>query len=168
METDEYTSKTSRAFIVKISGTESKMLTENEIMIGYSKAEGLLDDKLTKEQFREIIHKNYFPKETSKRRAGQIAGDFWRFIRDMDIGHLVLVPTKDGFFVGRIVGPVYYSEMRIFNDTAYRRKVEWLNNKLPVASNRTPEDLLRRLKSIQAVINASDLYQEIEFAIRMS
>ncbi|HUT79848.1 MAG TPA: hypothetical protein VMZ29_01495 [Candidatus Bathyarchaeia archaeon] len=168
MVTDEYTSKTSRAFIVKISSTESKMLTINEIMIGYSKAEGLLDEKLTKEQFREIIHKSYFPKETNKRRSGQIAGDFWRFIRDMDVGHLVLVPTTDGFFIGRIAGPAYYDEMKIFNDTAYRRKVEWLNNKTPIASNKTPEDLLKRLKSIQAVINASDLYQEIEFAIRMS
>ena len=30
------------------------------------------------------------------------------------------------------------------------------------------KDLLKRLKTIQAVIDASDLYQEIEFALRIS
>jgi len=67
------------------------MLAQNEIMLGWSKAEGLLNEELTKVEFREIIHKEYFPREETKRRAGQIAGDLWRFIREMKIGHLILV-----------------------------------------------------------------------------
>ncbi|MGC9777858.1 MAG: hypothetical protein HZR80_01285 [Candidatus Heimdallarchaeota archaeon] len=144
------------------------MLSENEIMIGWSKVEGLLDKSLTKEDFREKIQKQYFPMEENKRRAGQVAGDLWRFIREMDLKHYVLIPTADGFFIGRVVGPAIYNEMRIYNDTAFRRKVEWLNNKKPVSQEKTPEDLLKRLKSIQAVIDASDLYQEIEFTLRIS
>ncbi len=144
------------------------MLQENEIMIGWSKVEGLLDESLTKEDFREKVQKQYFPLEENKRRAGQVTGDLWRFIREMDLEHYVLVPTEAGFFIGRIAGPAIYDEMRIYNDTAFRRKVEWLNNKESVSQEKTPEDLLKRLKTIQAVIDASDLYQEIEFALRIS
>ncbi len=164
----EYTGKDFRAFIVKISGTEAKMFAEDRIMIGYSKADGLLDESLTKDDFREIVQKEYFPKEENKRRAGQIAGDFWRFIREMDIEHYVLVPTKEGFYIGKVVGPVIYDEMRIFNDTAYQRKVHWLNNKEPITLEKTPEEVQTRLKTVQSVIDASDLYQEIEFAMRIS
>ncbi len=144
------------------------MLQENEIMIGWSKVEGLLDESLTKEDFREKVQKQYFPLEEHKRRAGQVAGDLWRFIREMALEHYVLVQTEKGFFIGRITGPATYDEMKIYNDTAFRRKVEWLNNKEPVSQEKTPEDLLKRLKTIQAVIDASDLYQEIEFALRIS
>ncbi|MHA1211229.1 MAG: hypothetical protein ACTSSH_02095 [Candidatus Heimdallarchaeota archaeon] len=144
------------------------MLAQNEIMLGWSKAEGLLNEELTKVEFREIIHKEYFPREETKRRAGQIAGDLWRFIREMKVGHLILVHTKGGFFIGKVTGPAYYNEMKIFNDTAYRRKVEWLQNKEPISEDRTPEDLVKRLNTIQSVIDATSLYQEIEFALRMA
>ena len=164
----EYTGKTFRAFIVKISGTVKKMFAEDIVMIGYSKAEGLLDESLTKDDFSEIVHKQYFPKEENKRPAGQIAGDFWRFIREMDLEHYVLVPTIDGYYIGKIAGPATYNEMRIFNDTAYQRKVQWLHNKEPITLAKTPEKVQTRLKTVQAVIDASDLYQEIEFAMRIS
>ncbi len=164
----EYTGKAFRAFIVKISGTVKKMFAEDIVMIGYSKAEGLLDESLTKDDFSEIVHKQYFPKEENKRPAGQIAGDFWRFIREMDLEHYVLVPTIDGYYIGKIAGPATYNEMRIFNDTAYQRKVQWLHNKEPITLAKTPEKVQTRLKTVQAVIDASDLYQEIEFAMRIS
>lgn len=164
----EYTGKDFRAFIVKISGTVEKMFAENIVMIGWSKADGLLDEHLTKDDFREIIHKQYFPLEEKKRRAGQVAGDLWRFIREMNLEHYVLVPSKEGFYIGKVVGPATYNEMRIFSDTAYERKVEWLNNNEPISPEKTPEELQTRLKSVQSVIDASDLYQEIEFALRIS
>jgi len=56
----------------------------------------------------------------------------------------------------------------IFNDTAYRRKVEWLQNKEPISEDRTPDDLVKKLNTIQSVIDATTLYQEIEFALRMA
>ncbi len=90
-------------------------------MIGWSKAEGLLDEKLSREDFREIIHKEYFPREENKRRSGQVAGDLWRFIREIALNHYVLIPTEGGFYIGQITGPASYDEMKIFNDTAYRR-----------------------------------------------
>ena len=144
------------------------MLRENEVMIGWSKAEGLLNETLTREEFREKIHKQYFPKDENKRRSGQIAGDLWRFIREISIGNYVIVPTKEGFYIGRVTGPAYYDEMRIFNDTAYRRKVEWLNNGNPVPLEKTVPEVQRRLKTLQTVIETTDLYQEIEFAMRIA
>jgi predicted Mrr-cat superfamily restriction endonuclease len=164
----EYTGKDFRAFIVKISGSVEKMFAESIVMIGWSKADGLLDENLTKDDFREIIHKQYFPLEEKMRRAGQVAGDLWRFIREMNLEHYVLVPAKEGFYIGKVTGPATYNEMRIFSDTAYERKVEWLNNKEPISPEKTPEELQTRLKSVQSVIDASDLYQEIEFALRIS
>ena len=43
------------------------MFAEDRIMIGWSKADGLLDESLTKDDFREIVHKEYFPKEENKK-----------------------------------------------------------------------------------------------------
>ncbi|NHK30743.1 MAG: hypothetical protein FK730_05290 [Asgard group archaeon] len=144
------------------------MLRENEIMVGWSKAEGLLNLDLTKEEFGEIIEKQYFPKDDTKHRSGQATGDMWRFIREMSLGNYVVVPTDEGFFIGRVTGPAYYDEMRIFNDTAYRRKVEWLNEKRPIPLEKTVPEVQTRLKTLQTVIEATDLYQEIEFAMRIA
>ncbi len=163
-----YTGEEKRAFIVKITSTIEKMLKENEIMIGWGKAEGLIDESKTKEDFREVIHKQYFPLEEQKRRAGQVAGDLWRFIREMKLDHYILIPTEGGFFIGRVTGPAYYNEMKIFNDTAFRRKVEWLNKKEPFPLERTPDDLQKRMKTLQSVIEATDLYAEISFIVRMA
>lgn len=135
-------------------------------MIGWSKAEGLLDEKLSREDFREIIHKEYFSREENKRRSGQVAGDLWRFIRDIAPNHFVLIPTEGGFYIGKVIGPATYDEMKIFNDTAYRRKVEWLNDKKPVPQEMTTEELQKKMKSILSVIDATVLYDEIEFALR--
>lgn len=135
-------------------------------MIGWSKAEGLLDETLSREDFREIIHNEYFPREETRRRSGQVAGDLWRFIRVMSPNNYVLIPTKDGFYIGKVIGPATYDEMKIFSDTAYRRKVEWLNDKKPISKDLATEDLQKKLKTILSVIDASVLYQEIEFALR--
>ena len=40
--------------------------------------------------------------------------------------------------------------------------------KQPITLAKTPEDVQTRLKTVQSVIDASDLYQEIEFAMRIS
>lgn len=170
MSEDEsiYTGEAKRAFIVRISGSEEKMLQLNEIMIGWSKAEGLIDKAKTKAQMRDIIQKIYFPMEKSKRRAGQVAGDLWRFIMEMKIGHYVIVATSTGFYIGKVAGPAYYDEMKIFNDTAYRRKVEWLNNKKPVPFEKMTPELQKKLKIIQSVIDATPYYQEIEFSMRIA
>ena len=144
------------------------MLAENEIMIGWSKAEGLIDEALTRDEFREIIHKQYFSSDENKRRSGQVAGDLWRFIREMNIGNYVIVPTDEGFYIGKVAGPAYYDEMRIFNDTAYRRKVEWLNKKEIVPFEKMTDELKQKLKSIQSIVDVTDAYQEIEFAMRIS
>jgi len=165
-DTSVYTAAAQKAFIIKISGTIEKMLAENQVMIGYSKAEGLLDPNLTKKEFREIIKKQYYSNDGNVRAAGQIAGDLWRFIREIKLGNYIVVPAEEGLYISKVIGPATYDEMRIFNDTAYRRKVEWLNNKKLVPMDLVTDELKKRLKSLQRVIDASDLYIEIEFALR--
>ncbi|MHA1365926.1 MAG: hypothetical protein ACTSP5_05870 [Candidatus Heimdallarchaeota archaeon] len=82
--------------------------------------------------------------------------------------HFVLVKVEEGFYIGRVTGPATYDEMKIFNDTSFRRKIDWLNKKEPFPLERTPDDLLKRMKSIQSVIEATDLYDEISFIVRMA
>ncbi|MEA2070470.1 MAG: hypothetical protein U9O98_04190 [Asgard group archaeon] len=165
---DVYSGKSRRAFIIKVSGSVDAYLRENDIMLGWSKAEGLLDESLTRDEFREIVHQQYFSKDDNYRRSGQIAGDLWRFIREMNIGNYVLVPTEGGYYIGQIVGPARYEEMRIYNDTAYRRKVKWLNGKNPVPMEKTTDEIKKKLRSPKVVIDASEILQEIEFSLRIS
>jgi predicted Mrr-cat superfamily restriction endonuclease len=63
------------------------------------------------------------------RKAGADAGHMWHFIREMNIGDLVVVPYRSDFYVEEIKGSASYDEAMIGEDTAYRRDVQWLNDK---------------------------------------
>jgi hypothetical protein len=68
------------------------VLTANQVIIGWAQAEGLLNDSLSREQFREILRKQYYSDETNNRRAGAAAGHMWRFIREMKPQDRIVVP----------------------------------------------------------------------------
>lgn len=53
----------------------------------------------------------------------------WRFIREMNVGDLVVVPHGSEFYVAEVSGPAMYDESKVEEDTAYRRNVKWLNDK---------------------------------------
>jgi predicted Mrr-cat superfamily restriction endonuclease len=81
------------------------VLTANQVIIGWAQAEGLLNDSLSREQFREILRKQYYSDETNNRRAGAAAGHMWRFIREMKPQDRIVVPRGPDFYVAEVIGP---------------------------------------------------------------
>jgi predicted Mrr-cat superfamily restriction endonuclease len=126
-----------QAFVLRISPSEidrfPEALQNNQLIIGWAYAEGLLEPTIEWEQFREIIRTAYYSEEPNLRRAGAAAGHMWRFIQDMKVGDLVVVPHWSDFCIAEVTGPAFYDASKKEDDTAYRRPVIWLNNKNPIA-----------------------------------
>jgi hypothetical protein len=136
-------------------------LAANEIIIGWSEAEGLTNESRSRTDFREIIHRTYHAEKPTYIEAGLGAGNMWRFLRRMDFGDLVLVPNGPVFFLARITGPAYFDESRVAEDTAHRRPVEWLNNAEPISRYSVSAELQSRMRSQLTCIEATDLMVEI-------
>lgn len=158
-----------QAFILRIYPSDvdrvPEALSENQIIIGWAKAEGLLDDKLSWEEFREIIRRIYYSSEDNLRRAGNAAGQMWRFIREMQIGDFVVVPYGPEFYVAEVIGPPTYDKTKVAEDTAYRRKVKWLNNGKSIPRNIAKSSLISRMKTQGTCAFATDLLEEINDCI---
>jgi predicted Mrr-cat superfamily restriction endonuclease len=153
-----------QAFVLRIapSGVDrvALALREDVAIIGWAAPE-LLNPSLDWKAFREIVRARFYAKEDNLRRAGAAAGHMWRFIRDMKIGDLLVTPHGNGFFIGRIAGPAFHLPDKVKEDTAYRRKVDWLNNKQPVLRATARAALQSRAKIQGTSADASDLVSEI-------
>jgi predicted Mrr-cat superfamily restriction endonuclease len=122
-----------QAFVLRISHEMDafpEALQNNQLIIGWAYAEGLLEPTIEWKQFREIISTAYYSEEPNLRRAGAAGGHMWRLIQDMKVGDLVVVPHWSDFYIAEVTGPAFYASKKD-EDTAYRRPVMWLNNKNP-------------------------------------
>ena len=158
-----------QAFVLRMNihgGDNSDLVAEaldqNQLIIGWSEAEGLLDEQLSWEAFRKIISKTYYPDEKTLRKAGLATGNLWRFIREMKEGDLVVVPYGADFYVAKVSGPATYDPLKINEDTAYRRNVDWLNDKRPIPRVVARSALISRMKTQGTSVGASDLLAEIQ------
>lgn len=160
------------AFIHRIApGRNDKTqeaLDSNEILTGWSDAQGLLNSNLDWPAFREILRTAYYPAEETNRRAGLAAGNMWRFIREMKEGDLVVVPAPSSFYVARVTGPARYLEDKVADDSAYRRSVEWLNAKQRIPRVFARAALLSRLKIQGTSAYAADLKEDIEECLTLA
>ena len=160
-----------QAFILRIKPSHidrvQDALSDNQIIIGWAEAEGLLDENLSWEEFRDIISATYYADEKNLRRAGYAAGVMWKFIRDMTKGDLVVVPDGPDFYVAKISGPTTHDPAKIGEDTAYRRNVDWLNDKKPIPRNSAKSALISRMKTQGTCVHASDLLSEIKECIKV-
>lgn len=138
----------------------------DQIIIGWSESEGLLNPSLTKGQFREIIHEAHYSDKANLRKAGAGAGHMWRFVREMRVGDLVVVPYGPKFYVAEVIGDATYDEKKVDSDTAYRRKVKWLNSKKPIPRDYAKSALISRMKIQGTSANATDLLPEILECLR--
>ena len=81
----------------------------------------------------------------------------------MEIGDLVVVPHGREFYVGRVAGAAFYDETRVNGEEAYRRPVEWLNNRHSIQRTDAGPGLQERMRQQRGTcMNASDLVGEIE------
>ena len=135
-------------------------LQSNTLIIGWAEAEGLLNDALEWDEFREIVGGG--GEDLDLRKAGRAAGNMWRFIREMNIDDLVVVPYGPKFYVGKVSGPAFYDDTKVKEDTAYRRPVVWLNNKQCIPRSIAKSALLSRMKAYNTCVGATDLVDQIE------
>ena len=140
----------------------SEALENDHLIIGWAEAEGLLDPQLEWEEFRKIINDVYYADAENLRRAGNAGGHMWRFIRDMKIGDLVVVPHGSEFYVGEVAGPAFYDKNKVDEDSAYRRPVKWLNDKIAIPRAIAKSALVSRMKARGTSADATDLVKEIE------
>jgi restriction endonuclease Mrr len=163
---------TKAAYVLRIapSGIDrvAEALASDQVIIGWAEAEGLLDEALPWERFREIIRGKYYKDETNLRRAGAAGGHMWKFIRDMKPGDLIVVPHWSQFYVAEVVGLPQYDKSKVAEDTAYRRAVRWLNGKQPIARQLARSALLARMKTQGTSADASDLVDEIEECLSLA
>ena len=160
-----------QAFVLRIAPSNidrvPEALTVNQIIIGWSKAKGLLDANLSWEQFREIIRDAYYSGEDSLRKAGAASGHMWRFIREMNKGDLVVVPCRSEFYVAEIEGSATYDANKVADDTAYQRPVQWLNGKKPIRRDLAKSAFISRMKMQGTCAYATDLLDEIKECLQI-
>lgn len=153
------------AFVLRISPAGGDRVPEalqsNHLIIGWARAAGLLDENLDRLSFREIVHQKYYSEQPDYRRSGKAAGQLWRFVREMSPGDLVVVPHGPEFYVGRIAGAPIYVESKVPEDSAYRRPVEWLNDKMPFERGVARTALRSRMKTYATCADATDLISEV-------
>lgn len=161
-----------QAFVLRISPSGidrvNIALSDNQIIIGWAKAKGLLDKNLPWKKFRTIISQTYYANEDSLRKAGSASGHMWRFIREMNIGDLIVVPHGTNFYIAEVSGDTTHDELKIPEDTAYRRNVKWLNNKKPIPRLLAKSALISRMKIQGTCAHANDLLSEIKECISLS
>lgn len=136
-------------------------LDSDTIIIGWSKATALLDRGLDWTQFRQVLMDAYPDYKDNPRSLGNAAGHMWRFIRDMKAGDYVVVPHGPAFYVAQVDGDVYHEPTKVEEDTAFRRKVKWLNGKNPIPRDSAPSALYSRIKTYGVCANAYDLVGQI-------
>ena len=161
-----------QAFVLRMAPSRidrvAEALEQDQIIIGWAEVSGLLDPGLSWEQFREIIRSVRYAQEENRRRAGAAAGHMWRFIREMNVGDLVVVPHGAEFYVAKISGPPIYHEAKVSEGSAYRREVRWLNNKKPIPRELARSALLSRMKTQGTCAYATDVIDEVKECLKLA
>jgi restriction system protein len=143
-------------------------LRDDDLIIGWSGALGLLDPTLDWARFRQIIRDVYYSEDEDQQRSGCAAGNMWRFVREMQVSDLVVVPWGDSFYVAEVAGPARHEPDKIDEDTAHRRKVSWLNGKRPVPRRIARTALQSRMTVRGTCADATDLLGEIRDAVEQA
>jgi predicted Mrr-cat superfamily restriction endonuclease len=161
-----------QAFVLRVSPSGidrvSDALSTNQVIIGWSKARGLLDENLSWEEFRGIINDTYYANEENLRRAGSASGHMWRFVREMKVGDLVVVPHSSAFYIAEVAGPAMHDESKAEEDTSYRRNVTWLNNKKSIFRSLAKSALVSRMKTQGTCAYATDLLLQIKECLQLA
>ena len=139
-------------------------LERGHLIIGWARAEGLLNPDLDWDSFRQIIHDKYHCGAETFHGAGRDTGKMWLFIRKMKKGDLVVVPAGPVFYVGEVTcDEAFYVPEKTEEDSAYRRSVKWLNNGQAIPRAAVAESALAtRMKARSTCVEAENLVDEIE------
>lgn len=157
------------AFILRIApGGEDMVgaaLARDEILIGWPHAKGLTANATEWAPFRQTVSDAYYPNEPNQRKAGGAAGQLWRFIRQMQVGDLVVVPHPGVFYVAQVTSEAQKGSSE---HDFYRREVKWLNNKQPIPRKFARAALQSRMKVYNSCADASDLVDAIAECLQLA
>ncbi|MEB0222900.1 restriction endonuclease [Pseudomonas sp. 10S4] len=158
-----------QAFILRIAPSNVNKvplaLKSDQVIIGWSATAGLLDLTLSWKAFRKKLHDTHYAPEKNLRRAGGAAGHMWRFVRDMKMGDLVVVPNGPKFYLAEITSDALYLPEHTGEDTSYRRNVRWLNNKKAIPRDFAKAPLISRMKVYGTTALATDVLDDIRDAL---
>jgi predicted Mrr-cat superfamily restriction endonuclease len=156
------------AYVLRIShgaGDGVQIALESDtVMIGWSKARELTDSTLSWDGFRQVLGAAY-DDWSSARSLGSAAGHMWRFMREMTPGDYVVVPHGANFYVAEVQSEVQYVEAGVETDTAFRRKVKWLNGKTPIPRDNARSALFSRMKTLGTTAYALDIVADIRSVV---
>lgn len=80
---------------------------------------------------------------------------------------LVIVPYGRKFFLAKVTGPAYHNEAKVTCDAAFRRPVEWLNDKKSIPRDLAKAALQSRMKAQQTCAYADDLIDQVMDILRL-
>lgn len=160
-----------QAFVLRIcpGGLDlvEEAIEKNQIIIGWG-VPGLLKSNLKRGELRKILSDRFYPSAASLRQAGAASGNMWRFIKEMSLDDLVVVPHGANFYVAEISSDTLFSESHPQVGSTYRRSVHWLNDKLPIPRAIAKSALLSRMKTQGTCARATDLLSEIEDCLEVA
>ncbi len=148
------------AFRLKPSHVDrvQELLRDNQIAIGWSRARGLLDPTLDRAGFRIELDRSY-PDLAPRKRLGHDTNHVWRFIREVGIGDVVVVPHGNNVHFLEVTSDPKFLADKVEGDTAIRRDVRPLLGGKSVSRRSLPPELRRMLsfrdtsKDLSAVLN---------------
>jgi predicted Mrr-cat superfamily restriction endonuclease len=148
----------------KASGLVSRIpqsLIENDLILGWSSVRGLVCEE-SREKFKKKIAEAIPELAANNRMLGSATGNLWRFIREMKKGDFAVVPDTGQFYVAMVTGEARYEETHRNDDTAHRRRVEWLNGGQPLPRELASAGLQSRMKVFQTTAWAAEFTEEIK------
>lgn len=162
-----------QAFVLRMSPSGNDKVPEglqsDQIIIGWAQAPELLNSDLSWSDFREVVRKQYYADEENLRKAGNAAGHMWRFVREMKKGDLVVVPHGGEFYVAEILEEsATHDPEKVDDDTAFRRRVGWLNDKKAIPRTIAKSALISRMKTQGTCSYASDLLDAVRDALTVA
>jgi hypothetical protein len=134
-------------------------LNSNEIMIGWSLAKGLEKPNTTRSQVKSAIALAY-PNDTAK-QLGSSTGMVWRFVGEMKVGDLVVVPDGSQTYVALVLSDVRYVPEGASTDSIYRRSVKWLNDGMAVPRRILPTTIQPKLGVQSTIIRIDDAMPDL-------
>lgn len=154
-----------QAFILNIKPNGKDLVSEalraGVILIGWGKSKGLLNESLTRDRIREILHRDYHPNERTYRRAGAATHTVLLFLREMEVGDIVVVPHKKEFYVAIVSSHPNYKALGDSSTRYYQRAVRWLNVDNPFQRADAPSVLTAQMQKRPTLSPASDALKEI-------
>ena len=157
--------KEAKVFVVRLNpGSPPRdalpeAMRTNELILGWSEAQGLLNPKLTWVTFRQIVKETY---ALNPRQAGVQAQSLWIFLKEMTKGDLVVVPYGGQFYLAEVDGDAYYMPQKVSEDRAYRRPIKWLNNYQPFLRKNGSPQLRKALRAWQTCTCCNHLLPEVK------